>query len=207
MQNKITKVALVSLLTVSVFLTGCSAAWVSTMDAILAAAAPALINILEIVAVAEGKPMNSGLQAKINTDAASIKSLAADFAKASSAAAPSVCSQLDAAIQAYSADQSQVLQLAQVSDPATQTKITLLLNLVTGTVAAITAVIPSCQNAAVVKSFRASKPPLSVANFVSEYNAILVVPVPNQNVNARTKQLKLHQHSKLVRYATFGYAN
>jgi len=78
------KKALIVALFLAVSCTGCSTAWVSTLDSILAAAAPALINILQIVAVANGQPMNAGLAAKINSDAANIKTLAGDFAKVSS---------------------------------------------------------------------------------------------------------------------------
>jgi hypothetical protein len=47
-----------------------------------------LIDILQIAAVANGQPINTSLEAKINADATVIKTLAADFAEASSAAAP-----------------------------------------------------------------------------------------------------------------------
>jgi len=68
--------ALVVLLSLAMFCAACSTAWVSTLDSILAAAAPALINILQIVAVANGQPMNTNLEAKINADATVIKTLA-----------------------------------------------------------------------------------------------------------------------------------
>jgi hypothetical protein len=67
---------LVVALSLSMFCTACSTAWVSTLDSILAAAAPALINILQIVAVANGQPVNATLAAKINADATIIKTLA-----------------------------------------------------------------------------------------------------------------------------------
>jgi hypothetical protein len=185
---------LVFALSLTMFCTGCSTTWVSTLDSILAAAAPALINILQIVAVANGQPMNSNLAAKISADAAVIKALAADFAKASSGSAPGVCQQLQAAVSAYQADQQLVLQVAQVSDSNTQTKITLLANLVAGTVEAITAVIPSCQNAASFRGFKAT-PPYSVATFTAHYNSILVAPTGNAAVDAVTPKLKLHRHS------------
>ena len=94
-----------------------------------------------------------------------------------------------------------VLQAAQVSDPNTQTKITLLANLVAGTVDAITAMIPSCQNAA--GGFKA-QPPYSVSTFAAHYNSILVAPTGNPAVDALTARLKLHRHSRIVRVATFG---
>jgi hypothetical protein len=197
------KKLLIVALSLSLFCTACSTAWVSTLDSILAAAAPALINILQIVAVANGQPVNSALEAKITADATVIKTLATDFAKASSSAAPGACSQLSAAVSDYQADQALVLQVAQVSDSNTQTKITLLADLVAGTVQAITAVIPSCQNAA---SFRAALP-YSLSTFVAHYNSILAAPTGNNTVDVATKKLKLHQHSRIVRAITFGRLN
>jgi hypothetical protein len=195
---------LVIALSLAVFCTACSTAWVSTLDSILAAAAPALVNILQIVALANGQPVNSKLEAKINADATVIKTLASDFATASSGAAPGVCSQLNAAIGDYQADQALVLQVAQVSDPNTQTKIILLSDLVAGTVQAITAVIPSCQ--ANAQAFITS-PPYSLSTFVAHYNSILVAPTGNKAVDVATGKLKLHQHSKIARVVTFGRLN
>ncbi|MFI5101751.1 MAG: hypothetical protein ACHP9V_00115 [Terriglobales bacterium] len=197
---------LVFALSLAMFCTGCSTAWVSTLDSILAAAAPALINILQIVAVANGQPINGNLAAKINADAAVIKTLAADFAKASAGSAPGVCQQLQAAVNTYQADQQLVLQVAQVSDSNTQTKITLLANLVAGTVDAITAVIPSCQNPASFRGFKAA-PPYNVSTFTAHYNSILVAPTGNAAVDAATPRLKLHRHSNVVRFLTFGRAH
>jgi hypothetical protein len=196
------KKVLVVALSLAMSCIACSTAWVSTLDSILAAAAPALINILQIVAVANGKPMNSDLAAKINADAAVIKTLAGDFAKASSGSAPGVCQQLQAAVSAYQADQALVVQVAQVSDSKTQTKIALLADLVAGTVQAIAAVIPSCQ-ANAQASFKAL-PPYSVSTFSDRYNSILVAPTGNAAVDAATPALKIHRHSKLVRALTFG---
>src|SRR6202451_4808938 len=120
------KKALIVILALALFSAACSTAWVSALDSILAAAAPALVNILQIVAVANGQPVNSELAAKINADATVIKTLATDFAKASSGSAPGVCQQLQAAVGAYQSDQALVLQAAQVKDANTQSKITLL---------------------------------------------------------------------------------
>lgn len=193
------KKCLVVVLSLVMFCTACSTAWVSTLDSILAAAAPALVNILEIAAAANGHPMNSNLATKINGDAAVIKTLAADFAKDGSGNA---CQNLQAAIVTYSADQALVLQVAQVTDPNTQTKITLLMALVSGTVQAITAVIPSCP--ANAQAALKALPPYSVSSFTDHYNSILVAPTGNAAVDAATPGLKLHRHSKFVRAVTFG---
>ncbi len=196
------KRVLVIPLLLAMFCTACSTAWVSTLDSILAAAAPALINILQIVAVANGQPVNSNLIAKINTDATVVKTLAGDFARASSLAAPGVCSQLQAAISTYQADQTLVLEVAQVSDQNTQTKIALLADLVGGTVVAIESVIPSCQSVSAPKSFRTA-PPYSLITFVNRYNSVLVMPTGNPEVDAVTQKLTLHRRSVFVRAISF----
>jgi hypothetical protein len=195
--------ALIVVLSLAMFCTACSTAWVSTLDSILAAAAPALINILQIVAVANGQPVNANLAVKINADATIIKTLAGDFAKASSGSSLGVCQQLQSAVSVYQADQQLVLQIAQVGDSNTQTKITLLADLVAGTVNAIMAVIPSCQNAAATRNMK-TEPSYSVSTFTVHYNSILLAPTGNAAVDAATPKLKLHQHSKLVRAVTFG---
>jgi hypothetical protein len=192
---------LVVALSLAMLCTGCSAAWVATLDSILAAAAPALINILQIVAVANGQPVNATLAAKINTDAAGIKTLATDFATLSSGSGSGVCQQLQAAVSTYQADQQLVLQIAQVGDPNTQTKITLLTGLVAGTVEAITAVIPSCQSSA---STMKGGPPFNISSFAATYNGILLAPTGDAAVDELTPKLILHRHSKFVRLTTLG---
>jgi hypothetical protein len=195
---------LVVALSLTMFCTACSTAWVSTLDSILAAAAPALVDILQIVAIANGQPLNNTLAAKINTDATAIKTLATDFAQASASAAsaPGACEALQTAVGVYQADQVLVLQVAQVSDSNTRAKITLLADLVAGTIQAITAVIPSCQNAA-ARSFEAP-PPYSVTGFTDRYNRVLIAPTGNEAMDAATGKLRLHRHSRFVRSITLG---
>jgi hypothetical protein len=196
------KLSLAIALVCAMSCTACSTAWVGSLDAILAAAAPALINILQIVAVANGQPVNSTLAAKINGDATAIETLAADFAKVSSASSQGVCQELQAAVSVYQTDQELVLQAAQVSDVNTQTKIALLTDLVASTLRAITSVIPSCQRAALVQS--RTETAYSISGFASRYNSILLDKTGNAAVDALTSQLKLRQHSKVLEIVTFG---
>jgi D-alanyl-D-alanine carboxypeptidase len=169
--------------------TTCSPAWVSTVTTILSVAAPALINILQIVAIAGGKPFDPNLATKINTDAATLKQLAADYAAASAAAKPGACSQLLAGIGMYSADVQLIINVAQVSNPVTQQKITLLTELVVGTVEAIAAVIPACSATAPTGPRVSQK--FSVKNFVNDYNTELVKTTGNTVVDDLTPKLKL----------------
>jgi len=196
------KKVLIVVLSLALLSSGCSTAWVSTLDSILAAAAPALINILQIVSVANSAPMNSNLAAKINGDAAAIKTLAADFAKDGGSNA---CTTLQNAIATYQVDQALVLQLAQVKDSNTQTKIALLANLVSGTIGAITAVIPACQAPTVSPNSAKAEGLLKLKHFVASYNVILTAKTGNAAVDAATPKLVIHQHSKAARYISLGY--
>jgi hypothetical protein len=191
---------IVVVLSAALLSTACSTAWVSVLDSILAAAAPALINILQIVSVANSKPMNSNLAAKINGDAASIKVLAADFAKDGGSDA---CTTLQNAVATYQVDQALVLQLAQVKDSNTQTKIALLSDLVSGTMGAITAVIPAC-HAPTASHKSNAELPLKLRNFVTSYNVILTAKTGNAAVDAATPKLVIHQHSKVARFVSLG---
>lgn len=184
--------------------TGCSAAWVSTLDTILAVAAPALINILEIAAIAKGETPDAAQIAKVQKDADEVRTLAADFAKASSVASPGVCAQLQAAIGAYQQDSQTILSLAQVSDTNTQTKINLLAGLVSGTVSEILTLVPSCSSTKMSMSYNMTQPPLKVRTFVSTYNAILTTKTGNQKVDAFTPTKKIHAHGKMMRYGSLG---
>jgi hypothetical protein len=198
------KKSLLALVTALALLcTACNTAWVKTFDSIVAASAPALINILEIVAVANGTPVDSALQAKVNADATALKTLANDFASASASAAPGVCSQVKAQIGVYQTDIVLIESVAQVKDPNTQIKITLLSNLVSGTAQVLLTVIPSCNESA-VRGFHAA-PPYSLTSFVGHYNNILVAPTGNAAVDGKTKKLVLHEHGKLARSVTFGF--
>lgn len=193
---------LIVVLSIAMLSTACSTAWVSTLDSILVAASPALINILQIVSVANGQPMNSNLEAKISGDAAAIKMLAADFARDGGSNA---CTTLQNAVATYQVDQALVLQLAQVKDSNTQAKISLLADLVSGTVQAITAVIPACQEPTPLAKSINAEPPLKLRNFVASYNVILTARTGNAAVDAATPKLVIHQHSKMARYASLGY--
>lgn len=206
--NRIKRPFLIFAVCMGIAVAGCSTAWVGTLDNILVAAAPALLNILNIIAIAKGQPVNTALASKITQDAATVKVLSADFASASAAAAPNACAQLQSAIGVYSQDQSQVMALAQISDPATQSKVEVLSSLVVGTIAAVEAVIPSCQAAPATKLMLASRTavPVPLGSFVSSYNRELVVPVGNPSVDAFTKSHKIHVHSKFVRMISLGFA-
>lgn len=204
---KLRSMLAVALLT-CIVLVGCSTTWVTTFDNILTAAAPALINVLNIIAIAEGQPINAPLEAKINGDAASLKTLAVDFSTASASAAPGVCSQLQSAISTYAQDQQQVLSLANVVDPAVQQKIAVLSALISGSVSAVMAVVPNCNSlaAAPQRANLKAAPPLPLKDFVRNYNAELAKRTGNGMVDKFTSSHKVHVHGGLMRVASLGQA-
>ena len=196
------KVKLIAVaLSFTLFCTACSAAWISTLDSILAAGAPALIDILQIVAVANGQPFNQTLATKIDTDAANLKQIAASFASDPSGNA---CQELNEYVATYQGDLQLVEQVTQVTNPQTQQKILLLTTLVAGTIDAITAVIPSCSSTANVKMVNLTVPPPNLRNFVTSYNSVLVAKTGYAVVDAKTAHLRIHEHSKFWRYTSLG---
>src|SRR5271167_4714394 len=117
------KATLACVLCLALFVQGCTLPpWVGEVGTIVSTLAPAVINILQIISIAEGKPISATLAAKITADAANIKVLATDFATASAAAAPASCAQLQAGLATFSADEQTVLSLVNIADPVTQQK-------------------------------------------------------------------------------------
>jgi hypothetical protein len=201
------KATLACVLCLAVFAQGCVLpAWVGEVGTIVSALAPAVINILQIISIAEGKPMSSTLAAKITADAANIKVLANDFATASAAAAPASCAQLQAGLATFTADEQTVLGLVNISDPVTQQKATLLLGIVTSAFSTIVALIPAC-NAPVAlrESLAKATPAVNGNQFVSSYNKGLVVKTGHAAVDAYTAKHKIHAHSGLVRVLSLGW--
>lgn len=205
---KRTQFALAVLLVCTMVIVGCSAAqWLTTIDDIISVAAPSLVNILNIISIAKGQPLNATLAAKITTDATTVKTLASDFADASASAAPQACAQVQTAIATYSSDEAQVMSAANVSDPATQAKIVTLSSLIAGTVQAVLSVLPNCATSSVFKgSLTAKSVPIPLKSFIKSYNKNLIAPTGLFGVDAYTKAHQVHEHGKFVRVVSFGTA-
>jgi hypothetical protein len=204
--RKLLTVALIG----TMFLTGCSTAWLTTAESILAAAAPALINILEIAALAEGKPVNANLAAKVNGDAAALTTILKDYSAAAKSAQPQICPQLQAALTTYESDLPAVLSVAQVSNPNVASKIEIISSLVVGVFGSIEPLIPGCQapTAPAVRAMTMKLQPaaVDVKTFIDAYNGALVSPTGNPSVDKATPKMKLYHHSKAVRVLTLGIA-
>ena len=97
-----------------------------------------------------------------------------------------LCSQLQVGITTYESDLPLVLQVAQVSDPNTEAKIEALSALIVSTFNSIEPLIPNC--AAPAKTTLAVAVPLSVKNFVNDYNAEMVKPTGNSTGRCRNSK-------------------
>jgi hypothetical protein len=203
MKNLLLVIVMCAVLASSMACTVTEAAWLKTADQILTIIGPALVNILQFVAIAEGKPMSAALAAKVNGDAAATKKIVDDFASADAAAQPGVCSQVQASFGVLQADEQQVFELTQVMSTASQQKAALLVGLAGSVFAAFETVIPSCNPASLAKATR-SRPPVNAPDFVASYNKIMASKDGNPPADKRSPKLKIHLHSAPLRYASLG---
>jgi uncharacterized protein with PIN domain len=203
---KMKKSILAVALCLALVVQGCSLAWVSKLDTIIVALAPALINALNIVAIYEGKPANTALEAKITADAASLKTIATDLTNASAATAPTACAQAQAAVETLTSDASAVLQIIQVSSAATTTNAMAVFQAGYAIVETVVSLIPSCASPTTAAARAQVKlATLDANSLVSNYNAKLATVTGYPLVDAYNKSHKLHAHSWAARTLSFGH--
>jgi hypothetical protein len=195
--NSISRV-LMAVVLCSVMLTvGCSTAWLSTFDGYLKIAGPILIQILEIVSVAKGVPVNPALVAKINADQKAVNTLADSVSKATAADLPNTCSAFNQAVQTFAGDLAQIEQIANIG-PSTAGEIGAAIGIAQAAIQEIEAPIAACANA---PSPAAAKQILKAA--------ALTVKSPNDTARRFNSVVDakhhVHLHSFPVRVATFGY--
>lgn len=192
----------------TMFTAGCSAAWLTTFESYLKIAAPSLISILDLIALATGHPVNAALVAKINADGAALTSAADSVAKAGASNTQGACQQFNLAIATFAANLTAIEQVGQVSSPATQAQIAALTQLAQQTISEIEAPIASCaastQPVAHMAMARSAAGLTKPAEYTVKFNSILDRNTGDVAVVGKTKPLHIHVHSKLARYATAG---
>lgn len=204
MLRLLSKMSLASILAFTLTLQACSTTWIAKFDTIIAAAAPALVNVLNIVAIAEGKPVDAVLEAKISTDTANLKIIAAQLAAASAATAPTFCAQTKAAVQVINDDAQVILQIVQVSSAAGTTNALLVFEAADAIVLTITSLIPSCATPVAARELaRAKLNTLDANALISNYNHALTQPTGFPAIDAYNRSHQIHAHSKAVRVITF----
>jgi hypothetical protein len=185
------------LLAGTLVLGGCSTAWLSTLDNYVKIAGPILIQILDLVAIAKGVPVNAALQAKITADQASVTALANSIASAGSANVAGTCQQFNLAVQTFAGDLSQIEQLANVG-PATSAEVSAALSIAQAAITEIETPIAACA-AAPTNTVAKLELQAGVAKAVSPEETLRRF---NAVVDAKHR---VHLHSKLARTFTFGH--
>lgn len=179
-------------------LAGCS---VSQFDTYLNAIVPAIVDILQIIAVAKDQPLptaQSQLPAKIAADVSAVESLQSTFEAASAANKPGVQGQLNAAFTTLNSDLGAVEQLVNVVDIKSQQKVQLLVGLVESGV----------QLAEGLVSLNPNTPKLTPGQLVDSFNKDLVAKTGNAKLDEATaKMKKIHGHSLPIRVLSFGHAH
>jgi hypothetical protein len=195
---KKTIIALV--LTCTMLTVGCTAAWLTTFDSWLAIAAPVIVDILDIAALAKGVPVNPATVAKVNGDAKALQVLVASIQSADSANLPNACAAFNQGLATFVADVPTLEQIGQISNPTTEAQITDALTLVQSTVSELEIPIASCATSGASKATLAAVSRVkSPSDFAGQYNAIM-------KRQASTKKYQVHVHSKFVRVLSFGVA-
>lgn len=193
MKRKLIAVALLATLSFSV---ACSTAWLTTFDGYLKIAGPILIQILDIVSIAKGVPVNQAMVAKINADQAALNSLADSITTATAADLPNTCAAFNQAVATFSADLTAIEQLANVG-PNTSGEIGAAVGIAQAAIQEIEAPIQACQSA---PNARVARERLQ--------NAALTVKSPNDVVKRFNSVVDakhhVHIHALPLRVLSFG---
>lgn len=191
--------ALVSVFTLSAVLlaVGCSTAWLSSLGGYLKIAGPVLIQILDIVSLARGVPVNQALVSKITADQAAVQSLADSVSAATGQNITGACQAFNIGVSTFANDLSAIEQLAQVSDPTKQAQIQSLTQLAQQTINEVEAPIAACQ-AAPTGALALARLQAGVVTLkgpedvVKRFNALV------------DSKHQIHYHNRFVRFFTLG---
>lgn len=134
------------LLQVTLFLAGCSAAWLGAVSALLPTLESAVSAVIAFVMALEGKTISAEISSKvqqigadIKAEIANVQTLIADY---KNAASTGLLSQIQAVFQGIIDNLSSILTNVQVSDQTTVGKVTQLVGLAVSASQAIIALIP-----------------------------------------------------------------
>lgn len=192
------RILIAAVLATTMFATACSATWMTTFDSYLAVAGPVLVQVLELIALAQGKTVSPALLAKVQGDSKALGVLAQSVTDATNDNLPTACAAFNAGISTFAADAPTLEQIGQVSNPKTQAQIEDALALLQSTVSEIELPIAACQNAASpYTALKLASRVKSPANFVSQYNTVMAR-------DETTKRFEVHQHTKTLRVLSFG---
>jgi hypothetical protein len=198
-------VGAVLIVSLTVGLSAC--AWQTTVNSILSGLptiAEAVIAILQV----------SGVSVPTNTQATIVKDDAAAIALVKSTegvGGQGALCDAKAAVHLVENDMSTLFELANVSNSATQAKVLEIATVVVAGADTVFSLIPAAQGCPasaelLSNKYRSAnqKKYTSVDQFVADYNSALTSKTGDEALDSLTKKHKLHYHSVLIRYASFG---
>lgn len=141
------KAILALILAVTMFATSCSTSWLTTFDNYVAIAAPAVVQIITAVDVAEGIPVDQAVLAKVTQDAAALRALGQSIVTATGTNIPTACAAFNEGVATFAADIPTLEQLGGIKDPTRLAEISAGIALAQGLILSIEQPIAACQAA------------------------------------------------------------
>ncbi|MFZ1005296.1 MAG: hypothetical protein WAN65_00560 [Candidatus Sulfotelmatobacter sp.] len=213
----ILKRAMAMVLCGTMTLVGCSTAWISEAEQIVAALIPAAANILTLVTALHGQSVsaedlkiiqNTGSQ--VGADLQLIESLLTAYRTSDAAAQPGLLNQIQTATSAVQSSLGSLLPALHIRDETTQAKVSVVIGLVLSEVESLSAIVPlvnpsaSPAMIAMVAKQAKKQPPLTATEFVASYNATITAKTGNAALDDATAGMRIHMHGRFARYASLG---
>jgi hypothetical protein len=194
----------------------CSTAWIGEAEQIVGVMMPGIANVVTLVAMLQGRDTsNADLQtvqsggAQVEGDLQLLQSLITQYERADATGQNSLLRQIQAEISAVQENLTGLMSELHIKDPATQGKITAIVEVLLAEVQSIEAIVPPV-NAGESQMMRFAqqsariRPPLSASEFVSSYDAIMGAKTGQADLDRAASVLLIHEHGKFARWASAG---
>jgi hypothetical protein len=177
-------------LSVALVGSGCNTSWLNTAIADLPIVINILTSVLKIVAIAQGKGVDSAMVKEVQDignqatqDLTTAQKLINDYKAASAADKPGVLKKIDAALSAAQTELQGILTAFHVKDNATQTAISVGIGLAVTTVEAIISLLPPAPSTGMPTARAATRAPAhkpdKPEDLKAKYNAIVSANFPD----------------------------
>jgi len=198
-------------------LVGCSTAWISEAEQIVAALIPAAANILTLVTAFHGQSVSAedlktiqSTGSQVGSDLQLIELLLTAYQTANAAARPGLLNQIQTTTSTVQSNLGSLLPALHIQDETTQAKVSAVIGLVLSEVESLSAIVPlvnpSASPAMIAMAAKQAKkqPPLTANEFVASYNATITTKTGNAALDDATAGMRIHTHGKLERWASLG---
>jgi len=198
-------------------LVGCSTAWISEAEQIVAALIPAAANILTLVTALHGQSVSAedlktiqNTGSRVGADLQLIESLLTAYQRADAVSQPGLLNQIQTTTNTVQSSLGSLLPALHIQDETTQAKVSAVIGLVLSEVASLSVIVPlvnpSGSPAMMAMAAKQAKkqPPLSANEFVASYNATITAKTGNAALDHATAGMRIHMHGKFVQWASLG---